>query len=746
MESDRLNNTTREWASVPDYFDFVERNQVFDLMGGYTLATVTLTENDTLPESLTAFGMTHTMFPLLGIEPFIGRWFGESEDKPGGPLVAMISHGLWQRRFGADLDIIGTPVGFDGTPYTVVGVMPPEFDFPVPATDAWIPLYQGPTTSSRGTRNLRTFGRLKPGLGIEAAQADMTAIALQLEEEYPGQNVGRGVDVLLLKDSMTGAARPALLVFMAAVAAVLLIACANVANLQLTRSVSRQREMAIQRALGADTMRLVRQPIVNSIVLALIGGLLGSLLAYGTVRALVVFNVGTLPRMQEISVDGTVLIFALVLSVLTGLLFGTGPALRAAHGSIEPALKEGGRDSSQKGPSGGRATSALVVAEIGLALLLVVGAGLLIRSFWNLQQVDPGYNPDGLVKFDLTLPTNRFPMTFGDFPDWPEVQRFQGELLERVRALPGVDQATIAYSHPADPGFTTSFTLDGEQMGEGGQRLEVRTRIAADEYFETIGIPLLRGRRILVTDRVDTPTVLVVNDAFRRRYISDKDPLGKRVQMFGRDFEIVGVVGDVKFQGLEATVPPAVYPPLTQMPFGFFRLIVRTGGAPGAVIAGVRNEVRQMDSALPVDNIQTMNEVLGASASARRFNTGLLIAFACVALVLAALGVYGTMAYTVSRRTHEIGLRMALGADERNVLAMIVRQGFGLIAAGIGVGFVGALGLTRLMSSLLFGVEATDPATFVAVAGVLMLVALTATYLPARRATRVDPLVALRHE
>ena len=744
-ENDRLNNTTREWASVPDYFDFVERNQVFDLMGGYSGATLTLTESDSLPESLTAFAMTHTMFPLLGIEPIAGRWFDQSEDTPGGPQVAVISSGLWQRRFGSDPGIIGRPVSFDGTPYTVVGVMPNDFQFPAPATDAWIPLYEGPTTASRGVHNLRTFGRLKPGIEVAAAQADMTTIASQLEKEYPGENVGRGVDVLLLKESMTGAARPALLVFMAAVAAVLLIACANVANLQLTRSVARRRELAIQRALGADTMKLIRQPLVDSVVLAVMGGLAGTAMAYGAVRALSVLNVGALPRAQEITIDTTVIMFALALSVATGLIFGTGPALAAARGSVEPALKKGGRD-ARSGRAGSFAASALVVAEIGLALLLVAGAGLLIRSFWNLQQVHPGFNSDGLVKFDFTLPATRYPTSFNDFPNWPEVQRFQSQLLERARSLPGVDQATIAYSHPADPGFTTSFTLDGEQMGEGGQRLEVRIRIAADEYFQTVGIPLLQGRPILETDRADSPTVLVINEAFQRRFIPDDDPLGKRVQVFGREFEIVGVVGNVNFMGLEAAIPPAVYPPLPQMPFGFFRLITRTAGAPGNVVAGVRNVVRELDPALPVDGILTMNEVLGTTASVRRFNTGLLVGFAAVALILAAVGIYGTMAHAVTRRTHEIGLRMALGADRGKVLAMILREGGRLTVAGTVVGILGAFGLTRLMSSLLFGIEATDPATFAGVAIILALVALTATYIPARRATRVDPLVALRHE
>ena len=745
-ENDRIRGTTREWASIPDYFDFKERSRSFEDMGGYTAAGITFTGPEDLPERIVSYSVTHNLFPLLGVAPIAGRVFLEEEDVPSGPRVVILSEHVWNRRFGGDMNLIGNTVEIDGAQSTVVGVMPEDFDFPLPTVDAWIPVQTSPTTSIRGQHGFRIYGRLRPGVSLEAAQAEMTAIAGQLEEEYPNDNLGRGVDVVSMQEDITGNVRPALLLFLAAVGFVLLIATANVANLLLARSAGRTREVAIRRALGARASQLVTQLLTESVILSLIGALVGTAFAYAALRLLVTFDVGNLPRLQELALDGRILIFTLLVSLATGLLFGLAPALNAARGRTSEALKERGRGSDGAGPGRGRIRHLLVVGEIALAVLLVIGAGLLIRSFWSLLEVDPGFNPDRLVKFQFQLPANRYPQDFGNFPNWETIIAFQNELTDRVRPLPGVDSMAQGYSHPLDSGFTTRFSVEGQPPVPPGEQEEVRVRAVSADYLRTVGIPLIRGRQFDGRDHPDAVRVAMINDAFRRRYIPDEDPIGKNIQIFGRPYQLVGIVGDVKFLGLGNAVAPALYPHIDQFPFGFSSLLIRTGMEPAQLIPSVQAQVREIDPQLAVYQIQTMDELLSGSIARPRFNMWLLATFAAVALALAGVGVYGVMAYSVARRTHEIGVRMALGAARRDVVGMVLKQGLGLTAVGTALGLAGAYGLTRLMSSLLFGVEATDPRTFMAVALVLALVALIASYVPAHRAMRVDPMVALRYE
>ncbi len=740
-ENDRINGTTREWASIPDYFDFKAESRSFEQMGGYNSADLTLTPSDGLPAKIVAYSITHTLFPMFGVQPIAGRGFLQEEDVPGGPQVMMISENLWRRRFGSDPGMVGSTLKVDGSDVVVVGIMPRTLRFPVPRVDAWIPVQGSRSTSNPGRHDFRVYGRLRVGVSLEVVQEELAAIAAGLEELYPANNIGRGVDVVWMQEDMTGGVRPALLVFLAAVAVVLLIACANVASLLLAQSAARNKEIAIRRALGARTIQLVRQLLAESVILSLLGGALGTALAYGALRALVTLDVGNLPRAAEIALDVRVLLFTLLLSVGTGLLFGLAPAWSAARRDANDTLKEGGRPTER----GGRLRDILVVAEIALAVLLVISAGLLIRSFSALLGVDPGFDSANLTKFEFLLPPIRYPLSFANSQNSDPVPAFQAELTDRVRRLPGVDAVALAYSHPMDSGFTSSFFV-GAVAPPPGQGEEARIRAVSVDYFLTLEIPVIRGRSFDNRDRPEALRVMVINEAFQRRYIPDEDPIGKSVNVFGRPHEVVGIVADVKFLGLDTAVAPALYPHIDQFSLGYFSLLVRSGVGSEQLIPAVQNQVREMDPQLALSEIETMDQVFRNSVSRPRFNTWLLGSFAALALGLAAVGVYGIVAYSVARRTHEIGVRMALGAGRATVVGMVLKQGLWLGAIRTAVGLVGAFALTRLMSGLLFGIDVTDSATFLVVSVILVGVALIASYVPAHRATRVDPMNALRYE
>jgi putative ABC transport system permease protein len=632
----------------------------------------------------------------------------------------------------------------NGEANTVVGIMPPGFEFPT-KTEIWGPLAPNDRLrAARGAFWLPVVGRLKPGVSRQQAQADMDVIAGQLEKQYPNINAGYGVNVVPLHEQTVGNIRRALLVLLGAVAFVLLIACANVANLLLARAAGRQREIAVRAALGAGRWRIIRQMLTESVLLSAVGGALGFLLAVWGVDTLIRFSPANIPRLGDIHLDWRVLGFTLGVSLLTGLIFGIVPALQTSQADVGETLKEGGRTGSS-----GRRTqlirSGFIVAEIALTLVLLVGAGLLIRSFWRLQQVSPGFNTDRLLTLQLRLPRTKY-------PDGASVAAFYQQLQERLAALPGVQSASGASSILLPKLANSSgFTVEGRPPDPREQSLELPFDSVLPNYFQTLGIPLVQGRQFDSRDGRDTMQVAIVNETFIKRYLPNTDPIGKRFT-FGDGsnnpqwITIVGVVRDTKRQGLDEPVRIESWMPMSQAPSRTLQVVVHTSGDPFAMVGAVRSAVWALDKDLPIPKIETMEQVMADQIAQRRLNMMLLCLFAAVALILAAVGIYGVMSYVVTQRTHEIGIRVALGAQVSDVMKMILRQGMLLSLVGVAMGLVATVALTRLMATLLFGVSATDPLTFAAIALLLMLVALAACYIPARRATKVDPMVALRYE
>jgi len=695
------------------------------------------------PEELPALKASPSLFDLLGAEPALGRVFHSPSEEP----QVVLSHGLWQRRFGADPGVIGQALTLDGKSYVVAGVMPPGFRFPpFWATDAelWAPLVFTAEAEASHSRFLRVFGRLRPGASLEQARAELGMVARRLETERPESNAGIGVTVEALQEPVVSRVRPALLVLAGSVAFVLLIACANVTSLLLAQGLSRGKEVAIRAALGASRSRLFRQWLAESLVLACAGGLGGLLLARASVSVLRVLSPDSLPRLDEIALDGRVVAFTLGLSLATGLLFGLLPALRSSRADLVESLKQGERVASGRGRH--RMHDLLVIAEFALALVLLVGAGLLIKSFLLLQRPQTGFRSDGLLTLNLSL-------SGSPFAEPARRPVFFRELAERVRSIPGVEGAGFVNHVPVGGDtWSTSFTIEGRPDPEPRDTPQAVMRTTTAEYLGTMGIPLLRGRALEPRDGADAPAVVLVNQALARRYWPGADPVGSRIRLGGAASDaplrtIVGVVADSVQAGLIDPVRPEVLFPYPQDPVGWYKgttLVVRTAAAPRLLAEAVKAQVWALGPDLPVTRVRTMEEILAEAVGQDRFKTLLLGLLAGVALLLAAVGIYGVMAYSVGRRAHEIGVRMALGARAAEVFAMVVGQGLRLSALGAALGLVGALGLSRVLAGLLHGVSPTDPGTFAAVTLLLTAVAALACSLPARRAARVDPLVALR--
>jgi putative ABC transport system permease protein len=744
FETDRVNDTRREGVSGPDYFDYLDRETVFQRLAAFAGApNPTLTPADGEAERLNAVQVTHTLFPTLGWSAALGRTFLPEEDVPDGPAVTVLSHGLWVRRFGADSAIIGRSIRLDGNAYTVVGVMPADFRF-AGDVDLWLPLGYGPSTISRGVHNLLVVGRLRDGVSLATAQAEMDGIMAALEEEYPDDNVGRGANVESMEAVLTGNVRPALLLLMGAVVLVLLISCANVANLLLTRSITRQREVAVRAALGAGRRRLLGQFLVESTLLALAGGALGLVFAVAGLELLHSLAPAALPQIKTYSLNAPVLLFALGATLATGILFGVLPALRTSNPNLNAELAEGGRGGT--GGRTGRLRDGIAVAQVALAFVLAVGAGLLVRSMWNLTRVDPGFSAEKLVRLSVSLPQSRYPNDFHDWPNVPEVQQFYTDVLERAERLPFVRSAALALNSPTTPGWTTRVQVEGgpETVEEGVE--EERIRPVSAGYFATAGIRLLKGRDFDRRDSGDAQLVAVVNESFARKYFPAADPIGKKFQFWSNWREIVGVVADVKFMGLNQDVRPAFYVPLAQVPFSQFDILVRAGAEPETVVQAIRAEIRQIDPQLAVFNATTLDQLLARSIAPQRFNLIMLGLFAALALTLAAVGIYGVIAYGVGRRLREFGIRMSLGADGDRIVQLVLAHGMKLAAVGIVIGIAAALAASRLISGLLFDVAAVDPATLAGVTIFMALVSLAAAVVPAVRACRVDPVMALREE
>ncbi|HSE97852.1 MAG TPA: ABC transporter permease [Blastocatellia bacterium] len=738
-------NRERNVVSPANFLDWNNQNQVFEHMAAVVDYPVNLT-NAGEPEELQAQLVTASFFPTLGVQPVYGRAFLDSEDVPNGERVAIVSHRLWQGRFGADPGLVGKQITLSGRPCTVVGIMGPDFYFLNNETDIWVPmgLNAGLNYREVSGRYMRTVARLKPGVTLEQAQAEMTLIASRLEESYREFNAGWGANVFSLQDEIVGDIRPALLILLGAVFFVLLIACANVANLLLARAAARQKELALRTALGASRGRLIRQLLNESLLLAVIGGVAGLLLAYWAIEALIAFNPGNIPRLEEVSLDGRVLAFTLGVSFITGLIFGVIPALQASRPDLNESLKEGGR-SSAGGAGHRRVRSIFVVSEVALALVLLVGAGLMIKSFAKLQRVDLGYNPENVLTARVLLPGSKY-------GDNPKRAAFFKQAVERLAAIPGVQAAgAISWLPLIGLGSSTSFWVDGRPEPPPGERPGTDVRVITPGYFAAMGIPLIKGRILDERDTAEGPRVLVINETMARQFFPGEDPIGKRL-IINWDRpplpdEIVGVVGDAKLVSVAGETRPAIYwPHARQATYSSMTFAVRTTGDPLAIVGSLQSEIRAIDPEQPIADIRPMEEVVATSLSRPRFNMLLLGLFAGVAMILASVGIYGVMAYSVTQRTHEIGIRMALGARGADVMKMIVGQGMVLALAGVGIGLVGAYFITGLMSSLLFGVAATDPITFLSISLLLAVVAFVACYVPARRATKVDPMVALRYE
>ncbi len=743
-------------VSPADFFDWKRQANSFEQLAAAEIWGPNLTGRDR-PEQIQALRATDNLFALLGVQPVLGRGFLPGEDQPGAQPVVVLSQGLWQRRFGGDQKILGQTLTLDGNSYTVIGVMPPGFQFPMFwATNAemWAPLVIADRTGNRAARSLRIFGRLKPDVSLAQAQTEMSAITARLTEQYPKTNTESNVSVIPLKKKVVGDVQPTLLVLLSAVGLVLLIACINIANLLLARASGREKEIAVRLALGATRFRLVRQMLTESLLLALIGGGAGLLLAFWSVNLfLSALPEGTLPRSKAISLDTPALVFTLLLTLLTGLFFGLAPAWQATRPDLNEALKAGGRNAAAN-PGSHRLRSLLVVSQVALALMLLIGAGLLIRSFMKLQSVDPGFSPRNVLTMTVSVAGSAE-------SDGARRAVFYQQLLERIDGLPGVESSSAINHLPLDGdvwGF--SFSIEGRPAPEPGERMRAAYRVALPGYFHTMGISLDRGRDFTDRDTKDAPGVIIINETLARRYWPNEDPIGKRIKMGSAESDaewlsIAGVVKDVKQEEWTEEPGNEVYLPFLQEEdyltnpkphYAYLTLVARTSSDPAALAAQVRNEVWAIDKNLPVSRVATMEQVIAEQLWRPRFLMLLLGSFASVALLLAAVGIYGVMSYAVARRTHEIGIRMALGAQAGDVLRLVVGQALALALTGVAAGLAAAFALTRVVSGLLFGVSATDPLIFIAIPLILTGVALAACFIPARRAARVDPMVALRCE
>jgi putative ABC transport system permease protein len=742
-----------EPVAPANFLDWRRQSTVYEQMGAADLWVPNLTDGDT-PESVEAVRVTSDVLPLLGVRPKLGRLFLPEEETPGKDRTVILSDRLWRRRFASDPGVLGRGIHLNGEIYTVVGVMPPGFEFPpfwARGTELWAPLALGARAASRDAQSLRLFARLKSGATLAAARAEMATITSRLEHEFPGSN--RDVTVTPLRELVVGSVRTALLVLLAAVGFLLLIACANVTHMLLARATTRQKEIAVRSALGASRARIVRHVLTESVVLALAGGVFGLLLSVAGVRFLVALAPQVLPRLETIRLDPWVLLFAFGLSLLTGIAFGLAPALEASRRDPARALRSEERGSTEGGRRS-RTRQLLVGSEVAFALLLLVGAGLMIRSFAALRNVDPGFNPRDVLTMIVSVA--------GSTEAAPGRRaNFYRELLEKVRAVPGVLSAGAINHLPlAGDIWGWSFTIAGRPKPRPGENSLATYRVVLPGYFRTMRIPILRGRAISDGDRLGTPGVVVVNQQLAERYFPGEDPLGKRITFDNGEsnpewLTVVGVVKNAARDQWGAAPYPEVYLPYLQnrnylerpaAVYAYMTLVVRGNGDPSHLAPAVRGVIHALDPSVTVSEVQTMDEVVGGSTAGPRFYLLLLGVFASIALILASVGIYGVVSYTVSRRSHEIGIRIALGAGRREVERLVVREAMGPALAGAASGLAAAFALTRLMKSLLYRIGSTDPATFALVCAGLVAVALAASWLPARRAARIDPLEAIRNQ
>lgn len=737
-------------VSAANYLDWERQNHVFEGMAIYSFHGFTLTGSDK-PEQVDACAATAGFFSTLGVQPLLGRVFLPEEDQPGRSNVVVLSHRFWQEHFGSNPGIVGHDIKMDGRSILVAGVMPASFQFPEFA-QMWTPMaWTDQEKAVRGEHHSVVVARLKPGVDLKQAQAEMNTISSRLEQQYPEDNKGWGAVVVPLHDDLVSDVRPALLVLLGAVAFVLLIASVNVANLALARTFSRQKEIAIRTALGATSVRVLRQVLAESVLLALVGGVLGLTFAHAGIRLIMAFLADKLPHAVEVGLDAKVLAFTAAVSVAAGILAGVLPAVRLTRGDVNQSLKQGlGRTDADSG--GHRTRSILVVSEVALSLILLVGAGLMIRSFQMLHGVNPGFESRNVLTVTAMVSRAKFPV--------PAQQiAFFEQVLQRVRTLPGVESAGVVDDIPLDNGGSHQpVAIEGRPTLPMSEQPEVDVRLISPGYMSTLHIPILRGRDLGDTDLAGRPPVVLISESMARQFWPGEDALGKRLTLTffpGAVREVVGIVGDVKLDGLDQTRPSAaLYFPLDQVSVpangGWnsfpMTLTVRSTSSPTGLVSAVSNAVHEIDREMPLRDIRTMDDLVANSLSQQRFNMLLLGAFAGLALLLAAVGIYSVLSYSVKRSVREIGIRLALGARVGDVLRMVVFEGMKPTLLGVAIGVGGALAVGRLLSGLVYGVKPTDPWTFIAVAFLLAAIALVASIIPAYRATKVDPLVALRYE
>ena len=729
--ANRQSGNLRAWTSYPNLQDWRAQNSVFEKLAAYAEAKWDLSSSE--PEKVEAMRITEDFFSTLGVTAAMGRLFLAQEFNAGQPHVVVLSYGFWQRHFGESRQVLGQNLTLEDQPYTIVGVLAPnDLQFPSRSAALWVPL---PPDPSRGSRYLNAVGRLKPGVTITAAQAEMSAIAARLEQEHPESNVGISVRLEPLQEALVGDSRRLLLILLSVTGLVLLIACANVTNLSLFRLTERQKELAIRAALGASRLRLTRQLLTESVLLSLLGGTAGLLLAHSTTTFLLGLSSVEIPRRDEIGFDPRVFGFAMLISILPGLLIGLVAAWQVAWRAPSQTLKESGQHSTVS-PRQQWLRQALVVTEVALSLMLVIGAGLLSESFWRLQRVNPGFEPQNLLTLSLTLPDSRY-------PDAAHTLAFYDRVTERLAALSGVQSASIVSTLPLSGGrLCNEVTISGQAV-EGVPCAESRS--ITPNYFGTMGIQLLAGRAFNERDHRETPRVAIINQTLAQ-HLGPGDAIGKRFTFRGAERQVVGVVADIKHLGLHTDALAEVYLPLHQSPLAFASLVLRTSTAPTSLATAAQHEIWSIDPALPITALKSMEQVIADSVAQPRFRALLLGAFSALALLLAVVGLYGLLAYGVSQRRHEIGIRVALGAQTQNVLRLVLSQGMKLTLIGVAIGLLGASALTHVLAGFLFNVSVTDPMTFAAMSALLMVTAFLACYLPARRATKVDPLTALRGE
>jgi putative ABC transport system permease protein len=744
--------------SYPDFFDYRDQNRTLQNIAVYRQRSFALTGEEGA-SSVPGIKSSAEYFDVLGIKPKIGRTFTRADEQGGGGpggFKVIISHDYWQKNFGGDASVLGRTLMMDRRPHTIIGVLPAGFKFPLQtdpidlyitfAEDAATPDNSTPQTAQRGNHSLESIARMKPGVSIAQAQADLENIAAALEKQYPDSNTYFGVGTKPLREDMVGDVKTALYILFGAVVCVLLIANANVANLLLARASARGKEIALRAAMGASRMRIIRQLLTESLLLSGLGGLLGLLLAQWGTEALIKTVPQNIPRISTIQLDASVLVFTMLASLATGIIFGLVPAWQASHVDLNSALKSGSRTGSS-GEGKGRVRNALIMAEVALALILLISAGLLIQSFARLGKVQPGLRTDRLF-------TARVALSDVGYPKNENVIAFFDQFLPRLRALPGVESADVIMPLPlSGSNMVTSFDIEERPMPEG-QRAAAPVRVISTDYFKTMGIPVRQGRVFDQTDRYESTPVVIVNERFASKYFPGQNVVGKRIMPgFAADDsgekmrEIIGVVGNVKHLSLKNEDSPEMYLPNTQLPFNVLSLVIRTNlSNPNALTTDVRKELAAMDATIPLTGVRVFEEYIARSLARPRFNTLLLSIFAGTALILTAIGIYGVMAYSVAQRTSEIGIRIALGAGKGSIFRLVVGQAMTLVGISVVIGLAGAFAATRILEGLLFGVGASDPATFVSIVFLVSAVAFIAAWLPARRATRVDPIIALRAE